>query len=386
MATDIPSSYSWVIYLRSFMSRPLLLIVDAESIKNPGLISAMEGEGWVVRWIRSAEAQSFLGTALLPDLVLLEPSAGAGALGLVRALRVRKPQLPLLMLAEGPGTDAAGQWRTVEVQAYMDPKQSDGALVAALRRYFPDGAKLTTEDIFGDMLADLNRPAAPPPDPFDLFPHEEVPAEPVETQAPLSAVDVFAPVVEEVAGHPAPADAGLSNPAAPAAPDWTAAAPSPAASGEPEPLGPSDFTLSGISGVNDPFEWAAISAAAPPGRASEPAPRAEASSDPESIEEYGNYFLLEKIAVGGMAELFKAQQRGVQGFQKIVAIKRILPHFSDNEDFVTMFIDEAKLAAQLTHPNIVQIFDLGKAGSSYYIAMEYVNGRDLRTLLRKVRE
>jgi serine/threonine protein kinase len=76
----------------------------------------------------------------------------------------------------------------------------------------------------------------------------------------------------------------------------------------------------------------------------------------------------------------------VQGFQKIVAIKRILPHFSDNEDFVTMFIDEAKLAAQLTHPNIVQIFDLGKAGSSYYIAMEYVNGRDLRTLLRKVRE
>jgi serine/threonine protein kinase len=87
-----------------------------------------------------------------------------------------------------------------------------------------------------------------------------------------------------------------------------------------------------------------------------------------------------------MAELFKAQQRGVQGFQKIVAIKRILPHFSDNEDFVTMFIDEAKLAAQLTHPNIVQIFDLGKAGSSYYIAMEYVNGRDLRTLLKKVRE
>ena len=107
---------------------------------------------------------------------------------------------------------------------------------------------------------------------------------------------------------------------------------------------------------------------------------------PEAIEEYGNYFLLEKIAVGGMAELFKAQQRGVQGFQKIVAIKRILPHFSDNEDFVTMFIDEAKLAAQLTHPNIVQIFDLGKSGNSYYIAMEYVNGRDLRTLLKKVRE
>ena len=107
---------------------------------------------------------------------------------------------------------------------------------------------------------------------------------------------------------------------------------------------------------------------------------------PNVLEEYGNYYLLEKIAVGGMAELFKARQRGVQGFQKIVAIKRILPHLSDNEEFVTMFIDEAKLAAQLTHPNIVQIFDLGKASGSYYIAMEYVDGKDLRSLLRKVRE
>ena len=105
-----------------------------------------------------------------------------------------------------------------------------------------------------------------------------------------------------------------------------------------------------------------------------------------SLEEFGNYYLLEKIAVGGMAELFKARQRGVHNFEKIVAIKRILPHLSDNDEFVRMFIDEAKLAAQLTHPNIVQIFDLGKAGGFYYIAMEFVDGRDLRSLLRKVRE
>jgi len=153
-----------------------------------------------------------------------------------------------------------------------------------------------------------------------------------------------------------------------------------------EPLGPSDFTLSGISGVNDPFEWGAALVPSVPGVTPQAVAASGAPGASEAIEEYGNYFLLEKIAVGGMAELFKAQQRGVQGFQKIVAIKRILPHFSDNEDFVTMFIDEAKLAAQLTHPNIVQIFDLGKASSSYYIAMEYVNGRDLRTLLRKARE
>ncbi|HLO65981.1 MAG TPA: protein kinase, partial [Holophaga sp.] len=104
------------------------------------------------------------------------------------------------------------------------------------------------------------------------------------------------------------------------------------------------------------------------------------------LEEFGNYYLLEKVAVGGMAELFKARQRGVHDFEKIVAIKRILPHLSDNDEFVRMFIDEAKLAAQLTHPNIAQIFDLGKAMGFYYIAMEFVDGRDLRSLLRKVRD
>ena len=73
--------------------------------------------------------------------------------------------------------------------------------------------------------------------------------------------------------------------------------------------------------------------------------------------------------------------RGVEGFQKTVAIKKILPHMTDNSEFVGMFIDEAKLAAQLSHPNIVHIYDLGKIGRDYYIAMEYVEGKDLRSLL-----
>ncbi|HEY7213332.1 MAG TPA: serine/threonine-protein kinase, partial [Thermoanaerobaculia bacterium] len=98
-------------------------------------------------------------------------------------------------------------------------------------------------------------------------------------------------------------------------------------------------------------------------------------------ERFGQYTLLERIAVGGMAELWKARMRGVEGFQKTVAIKRILPHMTDNAEFVGMFIDEAKLAAQLTHPNIVHIYDLGKIGRDYYIAMEYVEGKDLRSLL-----
>ncbi len=102
-------------------------------------------------------------------------------------------------------------------------------------------------------------------------------------------------------------------------------------------------------------------------------------------EAFGDYTLLRKIAVGGMAEVWQARRRGVEGFQKTVAIKKILPHLTHSQDFVTMFIDEAKLAAQLNHNNIIQIYDLGKEGEDFFIAMEYVDGLDLRTILNKAR-
>ncbi len=101
---------------------------------------------------------------------------------------------------------------------------------------------------------------------------------------------------------------------------------------------------------------------------------------------YGPYQLLDRIAVGGMAEVFKAKRSGVAGFEKTLAVKRILPHLSDNEEFVNMFVDEAKMVAGLTHPNIVQIFDLGQIEKSYFIAMEYIHGRDLRTILKRAKE
>ncbi|MBI2569696.1 MAG: protein kinase [Candidatus Schekmanbacteria bacterium] len=98
---------------------------------------------------------------------------------------------------------------------------------------------------------------------------------------------------------------------------------------------------------------------------------------------FGKYLLLEKIAVGGMAEVFKAKQLGLEGFEKLVAIKRILPHLSDNNDFVTMFIDEAKVAAQLTHQNICQIYDLGEQDGAYFLAMEYISGQDLKAVIER---
>ncbi|MGZ5444377.1 MAG: TonB family protein [Thermoanaerobaculia bacterium] len=113
---------------------------------------------------------------------------------------------------------------------------------------------------------------------------------------------------------------------------------------------------------------------------------AKAEEEPVDGVKFGQYVLTEKIATGGMAEVWKARMRGVEGFQKIVAIKKILPHLSDNQDFIEMFVDEAKLAAQLNHNNIIHIYDLGKIQTSYYIAMEYIDGYDLKTILRRGEE
>ncbi|MBI1908574.1 MAG: serine/threonine protein kinase [Deltaproteobacteria bacterium] len=104
----------------------------------------------------------------------------------------------------------------------------------------------------------------------------------------------------------------------------------------------------------------------------------------EFPSQFGKYLLLEKIARGGMAEIFLAKQKGEQGFEKELVIKKILPEWANNPSFLTMLIDEAKLAALLTHPNIVQVHDLGREGNDYFIAMEYIPGVDLRRLWEKV--
>jgi serine/threonine protein kinase/TolA-binding protein len=100
---------------------------------------------------------------------------------------------------------------------------------------------------------------------------------------------------------------------------------------------------------------------------------------------FGKYQLLDKIAVGGMAELYRAKVTGDYGFEKQVAIKKILPHLSDEGNLVKAFIDEAKLAALLQHENIVQIYDFGNMNGEYFIAMEYLFGKDLRKLTYKAK-
>src|SRR4051812_39821345 len=96
---------------------------------------------------------------------------------------------------------------------------------------------------------------------------------------------------------------------------------------------------------------------------------------------YGKYFLLEKLATGGMGEVFLARQQGPAGFEKILVVKKILNHLTENKEFVELFLGEARLAARMNHRNIVQVFELGEHEGTYFIAMEYVAGKSLREVI-----
>ena len=111
-----------------------------------------------------------------------------------------------------------------------------------------------------------------------------------------------------------------------------------------------------------------------------------APSKPFKAEIFGRYYLVDQIATGGMAEIFKAKTFGHGGFENIVVIKKILSHISENPQFVRMFMDEAKITALLQHGNIVRIYDFGKLDKNYFIAMECVEGKDVKQLLRKLAE
>lgn len=105
-------------------------------------------------------------------------------------------------------------------------------------------------------------------------------------------------------------------------------------------------------------------------------------------EQHGTFFLgryrvVDEIGIGGMASVFLARMDGPGGFQRWVAIKRIHPHLIEDESFVHMFLDEARIAASISHPNVATVFDLGKTGDSYWIAMEYLHGEPLREIIRR---
>ena len=287
----------------------------------------------------------------------------------------------------------------------------------------PDNGQLTSNEIFGELLDDDRSPSNAARKPMSQ--KDDVDKMLADTLAGMMPQQKRRNTTETPAPTPAPAP----PPAATAPPT-----PAPAAPQKSRPSSPAldkrfQDTLSGLeknarrvtSPGTTPTPTVVTPIPTPPPAAPRPTPPPQASatpaetvrvqvpklermpisqpvfpaavpaSHPEEEEptdgtKFGQYVLLEKIATGGMAEVWKARMRGVEGFQKIVAIKKILPHLSDNQDFIEMFVDEAKLAAQLNHNNIIHIYDLGKIQSSYYIAMEYIDGYDLKNILKKAQE
>ncbi len=227
----------------------------------------------------------------------------------------------------------------------------------------------------------------PEPPPAPLPSYEPAPSRP----EPADAIVPEPPPLYESPSRPEPEPAGASVPepppprisehASPAAPSSDAP---PEGTGAPAAFRPSPAPDAGAPAARSPD-------AAMPGL-DDPQPPEDQfrtmqlptlglGARAQAGEIFGDYTLLDRIAVGGMAEVWRARRRGVEGFQKTVAIKKILSHLTGSPDFVTMFIDEAKLAAQLSHNNIIQIYDLGKVGDAFFIAMEHVDGKDLRSIL-----
>ncbi len=263
---------------------------------------------------------------------------------------------------------------------------------------------LTSSDIFSDVLDELvadvpektasaQAGEAAPPVPPTLPAAPPAPVRPTSTE---SDVDKR---LRDTLSELMPSRSAAGAPRAQTPSDKTpppVATPPPAPPARPRLSSDTDVdrmisdTLSGLALPKAKAPAGATPPPAPPPAAAAPARKREepAAAVPSSgPDRFGQYEILERIASGGMAELYKAKRTGVEGFQKIVAIKKILPHLADDEEFVTMFADEAKLAAQLNHPNIIHIYDLGKIqAGGYFIAMEYVDGRDLRAIQQAGRE
>jgi len=101
---------------------------------------------------------------------------------------------------------------------------------------------------------------------------------------------------------------------------------------------------------------------------------------------FDKYEVIRRLAIGGMGEIFLARQSGVPGFERLVVLKSLLPDLAEQKDFVDMFLDEARVAATLNHPNIVSIYEVGLSGGTYFIAMEYIEGENLARILQAVVE
>jgi TonB family protein len=459
---------------------PWILVAESQGRFAERIRDGLAADGWQIEIVPTVAEAERVAAARAPELVIVNAELAGAADFIARRARRSGGGGAIALVAEAGG----GQDVAAAADERLTQPINDQDLRLAVRRLATAGrapkappppadeARLTSRDLFGDVLAEMEAemaparpaPAAPPPAP----PAPPKPARPVaggdvdralertlsglldeKKSKPVPAAgakksaggvdDLLSRTLGGLEGTDRPRKAAAPPAAAPpaAAPPAPVAAPAPApppppappaaaaraASPEPPPAPeipvrapqppPAETAMPAIEALrrmptpepprrpSHEIDLSALDLLAKPKprekEPSKPAPAAETFGTqkvalPPSLggkpasNEFGQYTLLERIAVGGMAELWKARMKGVEGFQKTVAIKKILPHLTDSSDFVTMFIDEAKLAAQLNHNNIIHIYDLGKLGDDYYIAMEFVDGRDLRSILNTARE
>ena len=363
------------------------------------------------------------------DLVLLSGKLPrASASDVIRDIRKKGAAAPpiILMMAGYAGSNTKADAQQIGAFEIVPKPFTDDAIRAAVSSALDstdrgartmkipvDSRALTANDIFSDLLEELGKETGAVPEGAVRAAADASPAS--AAAGPAAPTPRKRSTEDEVERRLRDTLSGvrLTMRPGPAVPDAVPSAPTAARTAGPSPR-PSATRPAGGDEIDrmlaetlriripkkpPPPAPSPDSAATPPVSAA--TPRAESTLTPtpsrraeprEAVapsgpDRFGQYELLERIASGGMAELFRARRSGVEGFQKIVAIKKILPHIADNDEFITMFADEAKVAAQLNHPNIVHIYDLGKIeAGGYFIAMEYVEGTDLRTILRSGRE
>jgi TonB family protein len=303
---------------------------------------------------------------------------------------IPRPDFSGVVPAGSPPTPTGGAERTIRLEAIPQVPTASG-VQRAVERTGPIRSDPSVDKMLSETLSGLKGLGGPR-----------------SSERPAAAVAASPPAAAPKASEPAADRTTRLQTGFERRPDFSTPRPgtSPVPVTPPAPVVsvPKPVHMASTPALSDPFpapkpapipepmrQFAPAAMPAPLVSPTPPAPPAEPKPAPKrtgaaTTGDFGRYQLLEKIASGGMAEVFKARMRGEEGFEKIVAIKRILPHMADNDDFITMFIDEAKLAAQLNHNNIIHIYELGKVGAYHYIAMEYIDGMDLRTILKLSKE
>lgn len=421
-----------------------ILVVEYEPRYTDRVRQALAGQPFATAFAKDGEEALRAFASSQPTLIVLSsvvPKATTS--DLIRAIRSQSAlqQTPILLTVSGyVGKTPQADAQRVGASDILPKPYSEGDFLGKVRQMLgvvagdanivrpaAAGGQFTSSEIFGDLLSD-DKPAAPkktikPSDDVEKMLEATLGGMmPRKTTSPgTTPKPVTSPGTAKLPGSaeldkilhdtlsglektqtrpkstpPAASPVAAPSPAAPPQTARPASGPQPVVTPPPAPVSTPPAAPPRVAPVTPPPQARPVTPpvvekvpASSPVIA--PAPQqvtAAAAEEPEPTDgtRFGQYVLLEKIATGGMAEVWKARMRGVEGFQKIVAIKKILPHLSDNRDFIDMFIDEAKLAAQLTHNNIIHIYDLGKIQSSYYIAMEYVDGWDLKTILKKAQE